>query len=556
MDRIGADFYRTVSMIEKQLQAKALPIQLPLGSENLFRGIIDLVENKAIIFADEPGIAPVEEPIPEDERVTATKYHQMLIEKLAEEDDQIMALYLEGQDISVPQLKLAIRRATISSRLVPILCGSALRNKGIQPLIDAIVDYLPSPIDMPPTPATALGRDEQILCYPKDEEPFAALAFKVVSDPFMGRLTYLRVYSGKVKTGAQVLNCNRNKKERIGKLYLMHANRREQREEADSGSIIAALGLKNTSTGDTLCDPARPLHFEAIRFPEPVLSMAITAKSKADKDRLDDVLAKFTIEDSTFNVRHDQETGQIIISGMGELQLEVLLDRMCREFGVKASVGKPEVAYKETIAGIIESEGRFVRQTGGRGQYGHVWLKLEPGERGGGFCFCNQIRGGAIPEEFIPPVEGGVKEALESGVLAGDPVVDIKVTLYDGSFHEVDSSDLAFKMAGFIAVKNGLKRARLILLEPIMSMEIITPTRFLGDITGELNSRRSHIGNIEVREEFDSIRCSIPLAETFGFASTLRSLSQGRATYSMQFHRYEELPRGLAERLVAGMRTR
>ena len=551
MDRVGADFYRTVAMIEERLRAKALPIQLPLGSENLFRGIIDLVENKAIVFPDDPNMTPVEESIPENDKAIVVKHRQAMVDKLAENDDQIMLMYLNEQDIPASQLKAAVRRLTISNQIVPVLCGSALKGKGIRPLLDAIIDYLPSPLDIPPIRATNLDKEEEIFCHASDEEPFAALVFKAVSDPFMGKLNYLRVYSGRVKAGAQVLNSTRGKKERLGKLYIMHANRREEVDKVDAGSIVATLGLKNTFTGDTLCNAARPVLFEPIRFPEPVLSMAIEPKSKVDGDNLDDVLAKLAIEDPTFKIYYDRETGQTLISGMGELHLEELLERMSRESGVRVKVGKPRVAYKETITVAVESEGRFIRQSGGKGQYGHVWLRLEPGERGSGFYFCDQTRSGAVPKEFIPPVEVGVKEALESGGLAGYPMIDIKVTLYDGSFHEVDSSDLAFKMAGYIAVKNGISKARPILLEPIMNVEVMTPTQFLGDVIGDLNSRRGHIDSIEAHEDFHAIRCLVPLAETFGFAGALRSLSQGRVTYTMQFHCYEELPASLAEQIAA-----
>jgi elongation factor G len=423
-------------------------------------------------------------------------------------------------------------------------------------MLDAIVDYLPSPLDIPPTPASKVKKEGEILCQASDDEPFSALAFKTVSDPFMGRLTYLRIYSGRVRAGTQVLNSTIGEKERLGKLYVMHADRREEVDQADTGSIVATLGLKKTSTGDTLCDATRPVLFEPIRFTEPVLSMAVEPKSKADQDKLDDVLAKLAVEDPSFKVTANQETGQTLISGMGELHLEVLLERMSREFGVKVNVGKPQVAYKETVTTAAESEGRFIRQSGGKGQYGHVWLRLEPNERGSGFEFHNRIQGGVIPREFVPSVEAGVKTALQSGTLAGYPIIDVKVTLYDGSFHEVDSSDLAFKMAASIAMKDGVSKAKPILLEPIMEMEIITPSQFLGDIIGDLNSRRAHVEGIESHEDLCSIRCLVPLAETFGFAGDLRSLSQGRATYTMQFYRYEELPASLMQQLMTKMGRR
>jgi len=551
MDRIGADFHHTVNMVNERLRIKALPIQLPIGSEKDFRGIIDLVENKVIAFSD-PNSASIEEG-----EILLAKHRQALIENLAELDDQIMLLYLDGQEISASQIKAAIRRLTISNCMVPVLCGSALRDRGIQLLLDAIVDYLPSPLDIPPISATSPKSGEEILRLASDDEPFSALAFKTVSDPFMGRLVYLRVYSGRVRAGAQVLNSTTGRKERLGKLYVMHADHREEVGHAETGSIVASLGLKMTSTGDTLCEPTRPVLFEPIRFAEPVLSMAVEAKSKVDQDKLDDSLAKLAMEDPTFKVYHDKETGQTLISGMGELHLEVLMERIFREYGVRVNAGKPQVAYKETITIPVESEGRFIRQSGGRGQYGHVWLRVEPGERGSGFEFRDQIRSGAIPKEFTPSVETGVKSALQSGALAGYPVIDVKVTLYDGSFHEVDSSDMAFRMAAFMAMKDGMDKAKPVILEPIMEVEITTPNQFLGDIIGDLNSRRAHVEGIDSRAESSTIRCLVPLAEIFGFAGDLRSLSQGRASHIMCFHRYEELPQDLAGQIAARMgRTR
>ena len=548
MDRIGADFHHTVTMINERLRSKALPIQLPLGSEKLFQGIIDLVENKIIAFPVDSNSAS----IAEGETLLA-KHRQALIENLAEFDEQIMLLYLNGQDVSVSQIKAAIRRLTISNRIVPVLCGSALKDRGIQPLIDAIVDYLPSPLDAPPPSATNSKSGKEILCLASDDEPFSALVFKTVSDLFMGRLVYLRVYSGRVKAGAQILNSTTGKKERLGKLYVMHADHREEVDYAETGSIVASLGLKMTSTGDTLCEPTRPVLFETIRFAEPVLSMAVEPKSKADQDKLDNALAKLAVEDPTFKIYHDKETGQTLVSGMGELHLEVLMERVFREYSVKVNAGKPQVAYKETITLPVESEGRFVRQSGGKGQYGHVWLKIEPGGRGSGFEFRDQIRSGAIPKEFIPSVEAGVKAVLQSGGLAGYPVIDVKVALYDGSFHEVDSSDVAFRMAAFMAMRDGIDKAEPIILEPIMEVEITTPNQFLGDIIGDLNSRRAHIESIESRDESSAVRCLVPLAETFGFAGDLRSLSQGRASYTMHFHRYEQLPQDLAKQITARM---
>jgi elongation factor G len=545
MDRTGADFQHTVNMISERLRVKALPVQIPIGGEKDFRGIVDLVENRVVTFSVDSDSASIRE----GESLLAS-HRQALVESLAELDEEVMSLYLNEQEVSASQVKAAMRRLTLSSRVVPVLCGSALRDRGIELLLDAIVDYLPSPLDIPPVLATDPDSGEQIVRMVSDDEPFSALAFKTVSDPFMGRLVYLRVYSGKVKAGAQVLNTTIEKKERLGKLYVMHADHREELDQADTGSIVASLGLKMTSTGDTLCEPARPVLFEPIRFAEPVLSMAIEAKSKVDQDKLDDSLGKLAMEDPTFKVYQDKETGQTLVSGMGELHLEVLMDRIFREYGVRVNVGKPQVAYKETITLPVESEGRFIRQSGGRGQYGHVWLKIEPGERGSGFEFRDQIRSGAIPKAFVPSVEVGVKSALQSGGLAGYPVIDVKVALYDGSYHEVDSSDMAYRMAGFMAVRDGIDKARPVILEPIMEVEITTPDAFLGDIIGDLNSRRARIEGIDSRDEFSAVRCLVPLAETFGFAGDLRSLSQGRASYTMCFHRYEELPEELAEQIA------
>ncbi|MBM3141690.1 MAG: elongation factor G [Chloroflexi bacterium] len=556
MDRVGADFHHTVNMIEERLRTKAIPVQLPWGRESQFKGVIDLVDSKAWLFSDDVSVPPVESPVPEEEREEIAKHRQSLIERLAENDDQLMLLYIEGGEIQSGQIKAAIRRLTLANRIVPVLCGTALRNKGVQLLLDAVVDYLPSPLDIPPVQVIDLKTGEVDVRQVSDEAPFSALAFKVVADPFMGRLVYFRVYSGKVKAGMQVLNSSKGRKERLGRLILMHANRREEIEETDTGSIAATLGLKDTFTGDTLCDPTRPVLLEAIRFPEPVLSMVVEPKSKADQDKLGEAMNKLSEEDPTFKVRTDQETGQTLISGMGELHLEVLIDRMLREFNVTVRVGKPQVAYKETITIPVEIEGRFIHQFGGRGQYGHVWIKLEPGERGSGFRFVDQVRGGDIPKEYVPAVEAGVREALESGVVAGYPIVDIKATLFDGSFHEVDSSDLAFKMAGSIALKGGVSKANPILLEPIMKLEVVMPAQFLGDVIGDLNSRRGHVEGIETHGETCVVRALVPLAEIFGYATILRSLSQGRATHSLEFHCYRELPAGLAGQIEVKVRGR
>ena len=542
MDRTGASFDRSLTTIKERLRAKPLPIQLPLGSEASYEGIIDLVENKAWRFDVSPDVEPEEIDIPESERPRCMESRQALIEKLAESDDHILAAYLDGKDIAPDELRAALRRVTIANKGVPVLCGSALRNKGIQLLLDAIVSYLPSPLDMPPIIAIDTGRGTEVTCPARDDTPFAALAFKVVSDPFVGRLVYLRVYSGRVKAGAQIFNAARGKRERIGRLLLMHANRREEIDGADTGAIVATSGLKDTFTGDTLCDSSRTVLLESIRFPEPVLSVAIEPKTKLDQDKIWETLGKLAGEDPTFKVDYNEETGQTVISGMGELHLQVLIERLVSEFKVRARVGKPQVAYKETITKPVQAEGRFVRQTGGHGQYGHVRLELEPKESGSGFQFESRVKNGAIPKQYIPAVEAGIKEAMATGVLSGYPVVDIKATLYDGSYHEVDSSDLAFKMAGSMALKDGVAKAKPVLLEPIMRLNVVTPKQFLGDIIGNLNSRRGRIEAIEAQGEMSSIRAFIPLAETFGYATSIRSLTQGRATHSIEFYRYEQLP--------------
>ncbi len=554
MDRVGANFDRSLYMIEDRLKAKPLPVQLPLGSEASYEGIIDLVENKTWSFDGSPDSEPLGVAIPEPEQAICNKFRQELIEKLAEIDEQIMAAYLGGDSITASELRQALRRVTLANKGIPILCGSALRNKGIRLLLDAIVSYLPSPLDMPPVRAIDTRIGTEVTRPAKDEAPFSALAFKIVSDPFMGRLVYLRVYSGRVEAGAQIFNSTRGKKERIGRLLLMHANYREEIVEADTGAIVATLGLKNTFTGDTLCHPSQPVLLESIRFPEPVLSIAIEPRSRADQDRMGEALNKLTEEDPTFKVEFNQETGQTVISGMGELHLEVLVRRLLSEFRVGAKVGKPRVAYKETITIPVRVEGKFIRQTGGHGQYGHVYLELEPVERGSGFQFVDRIRGATIPKQYIPATEAGIKEAMETGVLAGYPVVDIKVSLYDGSYHEVDSSELAFKMAGSMALKNGVMKAKPTLLEPIMKLDIVTPGQFLGDIIGNLNSRRGHIEALETHGEWCTIHSFIPLAETFGYATSLRSLTQGRATHSMEFYQYQELPTELADEIKIGGR--
>ena len=548
MDRVGANFHRTLSMIQERLRTTPLPVQLPLGSEESYQGVIDLVENKAWSFDGKADSEPVAVAIPEPEQVLESR--QLLIEKLAEIDDEMMIAYIGGGDITPQMIRLALRRVTLAGKGVPVLCGTALRNKGIELLLDAIVNYLPSPLDMPPVSVVDAKTSAAVTLPVQDDAPFTALAFKVVSDPFMGRLVYFRVYSGKIKAGAHIFNSTRGKMERIGRLLLMHASRREEIAEADTGAIVASLGLKSTFTGDTLCNPAHPILLESIRFPEPVLSIAIEPKTKVDQDKMGEALQRLTEEDPTFKVSYNQETGQTLISGMGELHLEVVVSRLLSEFGVGAKVGNPQVAYKETITRAVKAEGRFIRQSGGHGQYGHVWVEFEPLERGKGFEFVDAVKSGAIPRQFVPAVEAGVKEAKETGVLAGYPVVDIKATLYDGSYHEVDSSEMAFKMAGSLALRNGIKKASPVLLEPIMRLEVVLPQQFLGDIIGDLTSRRGQVETFETFGEMCTLRALIPLAETFGYTTILRSLTQGRATHSVEFYRYQELPAEMADKII------
>jgi elongation factor G len=550
MDRTGADFWRTIEMIKERLKAHPVPVQLPLGLESTFRGVIDLIEMKAWTYEDELGATPIQIPIPQDLAEAAATQREKLVEAIAETDDQVMACYLEGEPLGPELLRAALRRATLSTRLVPVLCGSALRNKGVQPLLDAVVYYLPSPADVPPVEGLDPRSGQVVARSTADGEPFCALAFKIVSDPFVGRLAYFRVYSGQVKVGAQVLNATRDRKERVGRLLKMHANHREEVSAAAAGDIVAAVGLKNTFTGDTLCQPDKPLLLEPIRFPEPVISIAIEPKTKADQDAMNVALGRLAEEDPTFNVRTDADSGQIIISGMGELHLEIIVDRLLREYRVEANVGRPQVAYRETISRPSQAEGRFIRQTGGRGQYGHVWLRLEPQPRGSGFEFVNQIVGGTIPKEFIPAVKAGVEEALLSGPLSGNPVTDLKVILYDGSYHEVDSSEIAFKIAGSMALREGVSKGKPILLEPIMRVEIVTPEEFLGEIIADLNARRGQIEGLEVRGSDRLIHCSVPLVEMFGYATDLRSLTQGRATHTMEFDHYQEAPPHLGEEVM------
>jgi elongation factor G len=556
MDRVGADFERTIRMIEERLKARTVAIQLPIGRESAFRGVVDLVSHKAWSFPDEVAEEPAQIEIPQELKESAAQARHDMIEKLAENDDQLMLKYVDNHDISEEDIKAAIRRLTVLNRIVPIVCGSALRNKGIQLVLDSVVEYLPSPLEKPPLKVMDTATGEEVTRQASDEEPFTALAFKVVSDPFVGRLVYFRVYSGKIKVGAQIYNASRQGRERLGRLLLMHANKREEIDEVDTGCIAATLGLKNTFTGDTLCEAGQTVLLEDIKFPEPVISMAVEPKSKADQDKLSDAMGRLAEEDPTFKVRSNEETGQTIISGMGELHLEVLIDRMMREFGVQVRVGNPQVAYKETVTAKVESEGRFIRQTGGHGQYGHCWIKIEPGERNSGFIFVNAVKGGDISKQYIPAIEAGVREALDTGGVSGYQLVDIKVTVFDGSEHEVDSSEMAFKMAGSLALKDGVARAKPVVLEPIMRLEAVTPSSFMGEVIGDLNSRRGQIQGIETHGETCVIHCFVPLAESFGYATTLRSLTQGRATYSMEFQQYSEVPANILEEMLAKSKGR
>jgi elongation factor G len=552
MDRVGADFFMSVRTMVDRLGANPVPIQIPIGAEDKFRGPIDLVRGKAIFFDDETlGAKYVEDDIPQDLLPKAREYREKMLEALADVDENIMEKFLGGEEITEEEIKRAIRKGTIEMKITPVLCGSAFKNKGVQMLLDAIVDYLPSPLDIPPVRGVNPLDGSEVERKASPDEPFAALAFKIMTDPYVGQLTFIRVYSGVLSAGSYVYNSTKDTKERIGRLLRMHANKREEIKEVAAGDIAAAVGLKNTLTGDTLCDEKAPIVLESIEFPEPVISVAIEPKTKADQEKLSQSLAKLAQEDPSFRVSFDEETGQTIIAGMGELHLEIIVDRLLREFKVSANVGKPQVAYKETIRSAAKAEGKFVRQSGGRGQYGHVVIEIEPAEAGKGFEFVNKIVGGTIPREYIPAVEKGIKEALDSGVLAGYPVVDVRATLYDGSYHEVDSSEMAFKIAGSMAFKEAAKKAKPVLLEPIMSVEVVTPEEYMGDVMGDLNARRGKIQSMEKRGNSQVIRAEVPLSEMFGYATDLRSKTQGRATYTMQFSRYEEVPKNISDAIIA-----
>jgi elongation factor G len=551
LDRVGSDFFTVVQQMRERLGANAVPIQLPIGRESDFRGVVDLIEMKAIYWVDELGTQMEYGPIPEDMMELAMEYRQKLVEVAAEQDDELMEAYFEQGDLTPPQIRQGLRKGTLPFKVVPVLCGSALKNKGVQPLLDAVCDFLPSPLDIGVVRGTNPQTGEVIERKLTDEEPFCALAFKIQTDPYVGRLVYLRVYSGVLKKGESVYNPGKDTNERIMRILRMHANYREDIDEACAGDIVAVVGPKATMTGDTLCDKAYPILLEQIEFPEPVIFRVIEAKDRAHEEKMVDALQKLVAEDPTLRLRYDQETGQLVLAGMGELQLEIVEDRLRREFGVQARLGKPQVAFRETIAREAIAEGRYIRQTGGRGQYGHVWLKVEPLPRGAGFEFVNQITGGVIPSEFIPAVEKGVREAMEAGVLAGYPVVDVRVTLFDGSYHEVDSSELAFKLAAEIAFKEACKQAGMILLEPIMALEVLIPKEYLGDVLGDLTARRAKIKGVqELTGNAVMIEAEVPLAEVFGYATSLRSLTQGRGSYTMRPSHYEPVPVNIAERII------
>ncbi|HEY0739732.1 MAG TPA: elongation factor G [Herpetosiphonaceae bacterium] len=557
MDRMGANFERTVSMIIDRLGAKPVPIQLPIGAEDQFKGIIDLMHNNAVIYKDDLGKDQEVVEIPAELVDKAAALRAQMVELIAETDDALTMLYLEGEEIGVEELKQALRRATIDNKLVPVLCGSALKNKGVQRMLDAVVDYLPSPLEVPAVQGLLPGQSaddedvEFITRTPDDGEPFAALVFKIVADPFVGKLAYFRVYSGKIEAGSYVLNTTKGQRERIGRLLQMHANHREEIKEVYAGDIAAMVGPKQTFTGDTISDPENPVVLENIKFPEPVIHVAVEPKTKNDQDKMGLALAKLAEEDPTFRLRTDQETGQTIIGGMGELHLEVIVDRMMREFKVEANVGNPQVAYRESISQPSDIDSKFVRQSGGKGQYGHVKVRFEPKEQGTGFEFVNATVGGSVPKEYVPAIEQGIREAMETGVIAGYPVVDLKATLYDGSFHEVDSSEMAFKIAASMALKDGVRKGRPQILEPVMKVEVTVPEDFMGTVLGDLNSRRGRVEGMDARGNAQAIRAQVPLSSMFGYATDLRSMTSGRAQFSMEFDHYEPLPNSLAEEIMA-----
>lgn len=551
MDRVGADFFRGVNMIKDRLGANAVPIQVPIGAEDQFKGIIDLVENKAIVYVDDLGKVSEATEIPENLKEIAAEYRDKMIEAIAESDEELMMKYLEGEELSIEEIKVGLRKATVGVKMIPVICGSSFKNKGVQPLLDAVIDYMPAPTDIPAIKGSHPDTGEEDERHSDDKEPFSALAFKIMADPYVGKLAFFRVYSGVLNSGSYVYNSTKGKRERIGRILQMHANHREEITEVYTGDIAAAVGLKDTTTGDTLCDEKSPIILESMNFPDPVIDVAIEPKTKADQEKMGLALQRLSEEDPTFRTHTDHETGQVIISGMGELHLEIIVDRMLREFKVDANVGRPQVAYKETIRNTVKAEGKFVRQSGGRGQYGHVWVEFEPMEPGSGFEFVNKIVGGVVPREFIGPVEAGIKEALANGINAGYPAVDIKATLYDGSYHDVDSSEMAFKIAGSMAFKEGTKKANPVILEPVMKVEVTVPEEYMGDIIGDINSRRGRIEGMEARGNSQVVRGFVPLSEMFGYATDLRSRTQGRGQYVMQMSHYEEVPKNIAEGIIS-----
>jgi elongation factor G len=549
MDTVGADFLHAVKTIDTRLHAKAIPMQLPIGKQDTFKGIIDLLEREAEIYDSDDGKQYHKEPVSDDMKDMVEEYREKIIEAACDGDDALAEKYLEGEEISIDEIKASIRKQVLACQLFPVFCGSAYKNKGIQMLLDAVIDYLPSPLDIPPVKGTSLDGEEEERPV-SDSAPLAALAFKIMADPFVGKLAYFRVYSGEMHQGTYVLNSTKDKKERVGRILLMHANHRKEIDVAYTGDIAAAVSFKDVTTGDTLCDPDHPIVLEKMEFPDPVISVAVEPKTKADQEKMGNALQRLAEEDPTFKVHTDPETNQTIISGMGELHLDIIVDRMRREFNVDCTVGKPQVAYRETIRKSVESEGKFIRQTGGHGQYGHCWLRLEPMEAGKGFEFDNEVVGGVIPKEFINPIQAGVEAAMQDGVVAGYPMVDIKVTVYDGSYHDVDSSEMAFKVAGSMAFKDGAKKADPVLLEPYMSVEVDVPEDYMGDVIGGLNSRRGRIEGMETENGESRIKGFVPLSEMFGYATALRSSTQGRGTFTMTFDHYEEVPKAISQKIT------
>ena len=551
MDITGADFFNVIKMMQERLQANPVAIQLPIGSEDTFSGIVDLIRMEAIIYEDDLGKVADEVEIPDDMKDIADEYREKLLEAVAEEDDELMEKYLGGEELTEEEIRRGIRKATIACKMTPVTCGSSYRNRGVQPMLDAIVDFMPAPVDIPAIKGINPDTGDEDHRDSTDEGPFAALAFKIMADPYVGKLAFFRVYSGTLSSGSYVYNSTKGRKERIGRILQMHANHRAELETVYSGDIAAAVGLKDTTTGDTLCDESKPIILESMEFPDPVISVAVEPKTKNDQEKMGIALQKLAEEDPTFRVRTDQETGQTIISGMGELHLEIIVDRMLREFKVDCNVGNPQVAYRETIRKSAKAEGKFVRQSGGHGQYGHCWLELTPQEPGEGFTFENKIVGGVIPKEFINPIENGVREAMDNGVIAGYPMVDVKVTVYDGSYHEVDSSEMAFKIAGSMAFRNGAEKANPVLLEPYVKVEVIVPEEYMGDVMGDINSRRGRIDGMEARNGAQVINAFVPLSEMFGYSTDLRSKTQGRGNYSMEVSYYDEVPKNIAEAIIA-----